>query len=144
MEVTLLPRLSQKEPDHLTEALADRLFFNVARKNSNQQYIGDYSAPGLGRGFWPRWHRNVGASIKDLLDLQRARKPSLTARSKHGRELLMDKIDTKHMRKLKNRKYIVNMWKTLVEAKRPRSRISSFITKYGDIFPSAPTMMNSS
>ncbi|EFJ11566.1 hypothetical protein SELMODRAFT_426258 [Selaginella moellendorffii] len=66
------------------------------------------------------------------------------SRSKHGRELLMGKIDTKLMRKLKNRKYIVNMWKTLVEAKRPRSRISWFITKYGDIFPSAPTMMNSS
>ncbi|EFJ23628.1 hypothetical protein SELMODRAFT_415482 [Selaginella moellendorffii] len=181
---SLLPRLSQKEPDNLTEALADRLFFNVAHKNSNQQYIGDCSAPGLGRGLWPRWHRNVGASIKDLLDLQRASKPSCTAkfllgscfsssavdkdenstsklkaaslviafillyklkllRSKHGRELLMDKIDTKLMQKLKNRKYIVNMWKTLVEAKRPRSRISWFITKYSDTFPSAPTMMNS-
>ncbi|EFJ23610.1 hypothetical protein SELMODRAFT_415448 [Selaginella moellendorffii] len=156
-----------------------------AHKYSNQQYIGDCSAPGLGRGLWPRWHRNVGASIKDLLDLQRASKPSLTAkfllgscfsssavdkdknstsklkaaslviafillyklklsRSKHGRELLMDKIDTRLMQKLKNRKYIVNMWKTLVEAKRPRSRISWFITKYVDIFPSAPTMMNSS
>ncbi|EFJ23597.1 hypothetical protein SELMODRAFT_415422 [Selaginella moellendorffii] len=41
----------------------------------------------------------------------------ILGRSKHGRELLMDKIDTKLMRKLKNRKYIVNMWKTLVEAK---------------------------
>ncbi|EFJ05485.1 hypothetical protein SELMODRAFT_431521 [Selaginella moellendorffii] len=84
-------------------------------------------------------HHLQQSSCWDLVFL-----PQQWKRFKHGRELLMDKIDTRLMRKLKNRKYIVNMWKTLVEAKRPRSRISWFITKYGDIFPSAPTMMNSS
>ncbi|EFJ18953.1 hypothetical protein SELMODRAFT_419588 [Selaginella moellendorffii] len=140
------------------DGIAKEMLNISVHKNSNQQYIGDCSAPGLGRGLWPRWHRNVGASIKDLWiykelashHLQQSScwylvfLPQQWTRSKHGRELLMDKIDTKLMRKLKNWKYIVNMWKTLVEAKRPRSRISWFITKYGDIFPSAPTMMDSS
>ncbi|EFJ05139.1 hypothetical protein SELMODRAFT_431834 [Selaginella moellendorffii] len=57
-------------------------------------------------------HHLQQSSCWDLVFL-----PQQWTRSKHGRELLMDKIDTKLMRKLKNQKYIVNMWKTLVEAK---------------------------